>query len=93
MKQKHYPLLALLLLLQYPLWVGNGSIVTVWRLEHQIEVQQADNQHLTERNLALQADVVNLKSGMDSVEARARQDLGMIRKGERFYQVIEPGAR
>ena len=82
-------LLLLLLLLQYDLWVGDGSLATVWRLQKNIESQQAENAALKERNRALEAEVRDLKTGTDAVEERARNELGMIREGETYIQVIE----
>lgn len=90
MKPLHYPLIGLLLLLQYPLWFGSASVSEVLRLDRQVDEQEQHNLGLLERNQALQADVVNLKSGMDAIEERARLELGMIRPGETFYQILEP---
>lgn len=90
MKPIRYALLAVLLLLQYPLWLGSASVFNLWRLNNQIETQRGQVKILAERNHALQADVVNLKSGLDAIEERARLELGMTRRGEVFYQVIDP---
>ncbi len=80
----------LLLVLQYHLWIGDGSIADVMSLERAIKAQQQENEKLRERNLALDAEVRDLKTALDAVEERARLELGMIRKGEVFYRVIEP---
>jgi cell division protein FtsB len=85
--------LVLLLVLQYRLWFGDGSLAEVHRLEQQVERQRAQNQALRERNRALAAEVRDLKSGLDAVEARARSELGMVGEGETFYQVVEPAER
>jgi cell division protein FtsB len=82
-------LVTILLVLQYRLWVGEGSLAEVWRLRHQVEAQKKENERLMERNRALEAEVKDLKQGMDAVEERARNDLGMIKEDEVFYQVIE----
>jgi len=82
-------LVTILLVLQYRLWVGEGSLAEVWRLRHQVEAQKKENERLVERNQALEAEVKDLKQGMDAVEERARNDLGMIKEDEVFYQVIE----
>jgi len=82
-------LLALLLILQYRLWFVEGSLAEVHRLEGQVERQRAQNETLRERNRALAAEVRDLKSGLDAVEARARSELGMVGEGETFYQVVE----
>ncbi len=82
-------LLILLAGLQYRLWVGEGSLADVARLEREIQQQQDDNTRLRERNRVLAVEVEELKSGLDSVEERARSDMGMIKKGETFYMVVE----
>ena len=79
----------LLLLLQVKLWVGGGSFSEVYQLHQAIEVQQRENAVLKERNLALEAEVVDLKHGMDAMEERARLELGMIRHNETFFRVID----
>ncbi len=83
-------LLAMFLVLQYRLWVGQGSQAEVHRLNQQISKQQARLLEITERNERLRAEVESLRNGVDAVEARARSDLGMIKEGETFFQVIEP---
>ncbi len=82
-------LVALLLLIQYPLWLGKGGILRVWEMERQIEVQREANAKLQLRNAALDAEVRDLKQGLEAVEERARSELGMIRKDEVFFQVLE----
>ena len=82
-------LIVLLLLLQYRLWVGDGSLAEVWDLYQQVETQREENQRLLERNQALEAEVRDLKQGLDAIEERAREELGMIKDGETFYQIIE----
>ncbi|WJW76596.1 cell division protein FtsB [Thiohalobacter sp. IOR34] len=85
-------LVLLFLLLQYQLWVGDGSLAEVWRLGQAVERQRAENRQLRERNQALDAEVRDLKQGLEAVEERARTELGMIRRDELFYQVVEPAA-
>jgi len=80
---------ALFLILQYSLWFGEGSLPNAWRTDRQITAQKAENQTLAERNQELEAEVVDLKGGLDAVEERARSELGMIGKNETFYQVVE----
>ena len=82
-------LLVLFVLLQYKLWVGDGSLAEVWDLYQQGELQKQENQRLQERNQALEAEVQDLKQGLDSIEERAREELGMIKDNETFYQIIE----
>ncbi len=83
----------LLLGLQYRLWVGDGSLADVVRLSDGIEVQVQENDRLRERNRILATEVDGLKSGLDAVEERAREDLGMIKPGETFFMVVEPTER
>ena len=82
-------LIVLLLLLQARLWFGDGSVGEVWRLRQQVEAQREENTTLRERNQALEAEVQDLKTGLDAIEERARAELGMIKEGETFFQVIE----
>ncbi len=82
-------LIILLIVLQYDLWVGKGSIVEVRELEAAIEVQKDENKQLKERNDALKAEVLDLKKGLEAIEERARTELGMIKNNETFFHVIE----
>lgn len=81
-------LTALILALQYPLWVGKGGWTKVWELERSLEEQRGVNARLQARNDALDAEVRDLKEGLEAIEERARMQLGMIRRDEIFYQVI-----
>jgi cell division protein FtsB len=83
-------LILLFLLLQYRLWVGPGSLAEVNNLKQEISAQREELVALRERNRALQAEVEDLRSGQSAIEERARSDLGMIKEGEIFYQVINP---
>ncbi len=83
-------LLVVVLALQYRLWVGQGSLAEVHGLQQEIAEQKDENEHLQTRNLELQAEVKDLQSGKDALEERARSELGMIKPGEVFIQVIEP---
>ena len=82
-------LIVLLLILQYKLWFGDGNMREVWQLQSDIEEQKKENEKLRERNAALEAEVQDLKQGLEAIEERARSELGMIKKGETFYQIIE----
>ena len=82
-------LLILLLVLQYDLWVGDGSLATVWHLQKEVDAQQLENTYLKERNETLAAEVKDLKTGLDAIEERSRNDLGMIKEGETYIQVVE----
>lgn len=82
-------LIVLLGLLQYRLWVGDGSLEELYALRAQISDYRVELEALKARNLALAADVQNLKDGLEAIEDRARSELGMIQRGEVFLQVIE----
>jgi cell division protein FtsB len=80
-------LAAILVLLQARLWLSNGGLREVWRLEAEVARRVEDNSRLTARNSALEAEVRDLKQGLAAAEERARTDLGMIHSGETFYQI------
>ena len=80
-------LVALLVLLQIQVWRQYGRVA---ELERRVEAQRDENRRLGARNDALDAEVADLKSGLDAVEERARSELGLIRQGEEFYLVVEP---
>lgn len=77
------------IILQYDLWIGEGSLSAAWKLDKSIQTQKEQNARLKERNQALDAEVKDLKSGLQAIEERARSELGMIKKDETFFQVIE----
>ncbi len=83
-------LFLLLLGLQYRLWFGEANLREVWALEREIELQKQENAKLSQRNKQLEAEVLDLKSGLSALEERARSELGMIRDGETFYQLVAP---
>ncbi|MDH5571555.1 MAG: cell division protein FtsB [Gammaproteobacteria bacterium] len=82
-------LILLLILLQYDLWVGEGSLATVHLLNQSIEKEKLENQQLKERNAALEAEVLDLKQGLEAIEERARSEMGMVKEGETYIQVID----
>jgi cell division protein FtsB len=84
-------LIILLIVLQLKLWVGAGSMREVDALRVSVKTQADANAALLQRNQALGADVEDLKHGEQATEARARSELGLIKPGETFYQVVEPG--
>ena len=90
MRQLALVLTTLLLLIQYPLWLGKGSWFRVRQVQEQIDAQREVNHRLQERNAALGAEVRDLKVGLDAIEERARNELGMIKRDEIFFQVVEP---
>ena len=75
--------------LQYRLWVGEGSLAQVAELQREIDEQKGENERLLERNRILEAEVLELKKGMETVEERARHELGMVKEGETLYQLAE----
>jgi len=75
--------------LQYPLWLGKGSWLRVWDLSRQITEQKDKNAVLKARNDTLDAEVRDLKQGYAAIEERARNELGMVKQDEVFYQIIE----
>ncbi|RJG10639.1 cell division protein FtsB [Pseudomonas cavernicola] len=92
MRSPYWLFVALILLLaglQYRLWVGDGSLAQVTSLQHQIAEQKGENERLLERNRILEAEVMELKKGMETVEERARHELGMVKEGETLYQLTE----
>ena len=88
-------LAVLIMLVQYPLWLGKGSWLRVWEVDQQIRTQRETNRRLQARNSTLEAEVRDLKVGLEAIEERARSELGMIRQDEIFFQVVEDahGAR
>jgi cell division protein FtsB len=86
-------LIALLILalvaLQFRLWVGEGSLAEVHGLKNEIAAQEDELVRLRSRNQELEAEVIDLRQGVEALEERARRDLGMIKPGEIFIQVIE----
>ena len=75
--------------LQYRLWLGDGSVADIVNLRSAIETQREENERLYARNRELEAEVIDLKTGLESIEYRARRDLGMTRQDETFYQIVE----
>ena len=82
-------LIVVLIGLQYKLWVDEDGVRKLANLNSRIDEQQVVNQQMYERNEVLAAEVEDLKSGHNAIEERARMELGMIREGETFFQVIE----
>lgn len=82
-------LIVLLVLLQYKIWLGDGGIPKILQLQEEVDTVQTQVDKLKERNQALDAEVNDLKKGLDAIEERARSELGMIGKDEIYYQVID----
>ena len=83
----------LVVLIQYPLWLGKGGWLRVWDVDRQLASQRAKNEMLQTRNEALDAEVRDLKQGYEAIEERARFELGMVRKDEVFFQIVDPAPR
>lgn len=81
-------LLILLALLQYKLWFEAGGVKHVCQLKDKVTLQMKQNDQLRQRNTTLAAEIQDLKQGQDAVEERARNDLGMVKPGEEFYQIV-----
>jgi len=86
-------LAALLLLIQYPLWLGKGGWLRVWDLDQQVVSAQKKNEELKARNAKLASEVQDLKDGTGAIEERARYELGMIKENEIFIQVLKPNGK
>ena len=86
-------LLILAGLIQYPLWVGRGGWLSVWDMQEQVASQRSINEGLRARNQALSAEVEDLRTGTEAAEERARAELGMMRQGELFVQILPPDVK
>ncbi len=82
-------LAALVVLIQYPLWLGKGGWLRVWDLDQQVVAAQKKNDELRARNAKLNSEVQDLKDGTGAIEERARYELGMIKENEIFVQVLD----
>ena len=80
---------ALIVAIQFPLWLGKGGWLRVWELDQQVAAQRAQNARLEARNAGIAAEVRDLKQGLEAVEERARYELGLVRPDEIFFQVVE----
>jgi cell division protein FtsB len=83
--------IALIVALQYPMWLGKGGWLQVREYDRQVAEQREQNAKLKARNEALDADVRDLKTGYEAIEERARSELGMIKQDEVFFQLQPPG--
>ncbi len=89
MKLLTLALLMVIALLQYPLWLGKGSWLRVWEVDQKLRAQGESNQKLQARNAVLDAEVRDLKQGFEAIEERARSELGMVKRDEIFFQILE----
>ena len=83
-------LVVVFIALQYRLWFGDGSLSEVVKLSQELKVQKQKLKQLEEKNRKLEAQVLDLQNGFDAYEEKARNDLGMIKKDETFFQIITP---
>ena len=81
-------LLLLLVALQLKMWFGEGGFRDVQRLAQRVEEQARENEDLARRNRELQAEVEDLRQGLEAIEERARTELGLVKEDEEFYQVV-----
>ncbi|MFD2168045.1 cell division protein FtsB [Thalassotalea euphylliae] len=81
-------LLVFLVFLQHRLWFGKNSIPDYLSLKEEVARQQSDNDKLIQRNKLLYADTDDLKSGVEAIEERARNELGMIKQNETFFRIV-----
>jgi len=79
----------LIVLIQYPLWLGKGGWLRVWEVDRQLSDARLRNQQLRLRNGAMAAEVRDLKEGLEAVEERARYEQGMVKQDEVFFQIID----
>jgi cell division protein FtsB len=86
-----FALAVLIVLLQYPLWLGKGGWLRVWEVDRQVKTQKDTNNRLQARNESLDAEVRDLKQGYDAIEERARYELGMVKQDEVFFQILDKG--
>jgi len=90
LKDKWIPVLLLVLvaLLQYRLWFGKNSMLDYTELKEEVHRQSLQNANLAQRNALLEADINDLKIGLEAIEERARNELGLIKQGETFYRIL-----
>ena len=86
-------LCALIVIIQYPLWMGKGGWMRAWQVEQELQKQLANNERLVARNAGFAAEVTDLKTGTEAIEERARAELGMVRGDETFFQYAEPSRK
>ena len=80
---------ALIVAVQFPLWLGKGGWLRVWELDQHVAAQRAQNAKLEARNAGIAAEVRDLKQGLEAIEERARYELGLVRPDEVFFQTVE----
>ncbi|MBY0473850.1 MAG: cell division protein FtsB [Nitrosomonas sp.] len=88
MKLLSFTLLTLVVAMQYPLWLGKASWLRVWQVDQEVATARKNNVLLQNRNNKLEAEVNDLKQGLEAIEERARSDLGMVKEGEILFQIV-----
>lgn len=88
MKLLSFTLLMLVVAMQYPLWLGKASWLRVWQVDQEVAAVRKNNVLLQNRNNKLEAEVNDLKQGLEAIEERARSDLGMVKEGEILFQIV-----
>ncbi|MCE7914581.1 MAG: cell division protein FtsB [Nitrosomonas sp. PRO4] len=89
MKSLAFILVLLIVLLQYPLWFGKASWIKVLQVEQELVAARENNLQLQNRNSMLEAEVDDLKQGLEAIEERARSDLGMVKQNEILFQIVK----
>ena len=80
--------IGMLISLQYAFWAGNQNIIDLYRLNLQVDDARIENRELHDRNDRLHEDVIDIKSQLGAIESQARFDLGLIKSGETYYQIV-----
>lgn len=81
-------LLLMLLVLQYRLWIDEGGVSHTAQLKQELQLQQQTNAELERRNERLVSEIAALKSGTQQIEAKAREELGLVKQDETFFLLI-----
>ena len=82
--------IGMLISLQYAFWAGNQNVIDLYRLNLQVDDARIENRELHDRNDRLHEDVIDIKSRLGAIESQARFDLGLIKSGETYYQIVRP---
>ena len=80
--------IAMFIFLQYALWAGKQNVIDLYRLNRQVDDVRIENRQFQSRNDQLHEDVIDIKSGLGAIESQARFDLGLIKPGETYYQIV-----
>jgi cell division protein FtsB len=80
--------IGMLIFLQYTFWAGKQNVIDLYRLNRHVDDIRIENQEFQDRNDRLHVDVIDIKNGLGAIESRARFDLGLIKPGETYYQIV-----